>query len=433
MAGKRRRTGVAAWVVVALTAIASPGCVGALDQVDRQAARGTGPDPTAGSRDTRSVHNPACAHCKNYNGHLPPGSGQPGSGLQQAGYPGNGPGVLLDNGAMALLGQGQPGPGPLPRELVMASHPPYTVAPPDILFIDTLRLVPRPPYRLEALEVLLISVADTLPNQPIAGPFSISPEGYINLGFNYGSVFVLGMTLEQARGAIGVKLLETIRDPLSPKDRPRSPQVNIALAQFRGMQQIRGEHLVRPDGTISLGAYGSVYVAGMTLGQVKWVVEKHLSEYLVNPQLSVDVFAYNSKKYYVIVDGAGFGQLVFSFPCTGNETVLDAITSVNGLAPSSSKKRIWLARPSPVHLGCNQVLPVDWNAITQGASTRTNYQLFPGDRVYIQGDCWIAFDNYLSKILAPIERVLGITFLGASTVDAVSGGGGSTRGVVVVP
>src|SRR5262245_34002883 len=52
----------------------------------------------------------------------------------------------------------------LPRELVQTSHPPYTVAPPDILYIDALRLVPRPPYRIEALEILLLNVSDTLPN-----------------------------------------------------------------------------------------------------------------------------------------------------------------------------------------------------------------------------------------------------------------------------
>src|SRR5205823_9510052 len=92
------------------------------------------------------------------------------------------------------------------------------------------------------------------------------------------------------------------------------PQVTVALAQFRGMQQIRGEHLVRPDGTVSLGTYGSVYVAGLSLGQAKCVIEKHLSEYLVNPQISIDVFAYNSKVFYVIFDGGGFGPQIYRLP-----------------------------------------------------------------------------------------------------------------------
>ena len=81
-------------------------------------------------------------------------------------------------------------------------------------------------------------------------------------------------------------------------------------------------------------------------------------------QVAVDVLAYNSKVYFVIFDGGGFGQQVFRLPATGNETVLDAVSLVQGLAPISSKRRIWLARPAPANSGCSQILPVDWNAIT---------------------------------------------------------------------
>jgi len=39
----------------------------------------------------------------------------------------------------------------------------------------------------------------------------------------------------------------------------------------------------------------------MTLPQVKAVVEHHLSTQMHNPQVSVDVLAYNSKKIYEAV------------------------------------------------------------------------------------------------------------------------------------
>jgi polysaccharide export outer membrane protein len=301
-------------------------------------------------------------------------------------------------------------PGPLPRELVPASHPPYTVAPPDILYIDAIRLIPRPPYRVEPLEQLQIQATETLPGQPISGIYTVSPEGTVNLGFTYGSVRVAGLTLDQVQTAIQTHLGKIVRNP----------QVVVSLVQFRGMQQTIGQHLVRQDGTISLGTYGSVYVAGLTLGQLKAVLESHLSKYFLNPVISVDVAAYNSKFYYVITDGGGFGQLVYKFPVTGNETVLDAIANIQGLPPVASKRRIWVARPAPPDRCCYQVLPVDWNAITQGGQTTTNYQLFPGDRVYVAADKLIAFDNWLSKIFAPIERVLGVTLLGASTVRTIT-------------
>jgi protein involved in polysaccharide export with SLBB domain len=215
--------------------------------------------------------------------------------------------------------------------------------------------------------------------------------------------------LEEAQVAIRNHLSRVIRNP----------QVAVALGQSRTIQQVRGEHLVRPDGTIGLGTYGGVYVAGLTLPQAKCAIEKYLSQFILNPEISLDVSAYNSKVYYIIADGAGYGQQVYRFPATGNETVLDAISNIGGLPVVSSKRYIWVARPSPPGHGCYQVLPVDWAAITQGGATETNYQLLPGDRIYVKSDCLIHLDNALAKIISPIERLLGVTLLGAATVDSI--------------
>jgi polysaccharide export outer membrane protein len=340
------------------------------------------------------------------------GNGQPNGGAPPGNFaypPGCGPG-----GPDA-------GPGPIPTEKNPVSHPPYTVAPPDILLIDSARLIPKPPYKIEPMEVLLVQVTDTLPQQPINGPFTVSPEGTINLGYSYGSVRVQGLTIDQIQLAIQKHLGNILRNP----------QVVVALAAFRGMQQTRGEHLVRPDGTISLGTYGCVYVAGMTLGQIKCVVEKHLSEWVVNPQVSVDVYSYNSKFYYVVFDGGGLGEQIYKLPITGNETVLDAIANVQGLPPVSSLWRIWIARPAPCGHPCDQILMVDWQAIVKGGSTCTNYQIFPGDRVYVDADCLIKVDTWLAKALAPVERIMGVILLGTSIYNSVHNTNGTSA--VLVP
>jgi polysaccharide export outer membrane protein len=304
---------------------------------------------------------------------------------------------------------GPPGnEGPIPTELAKVSMPAYVIEPPDILLLDPIRVVPRPPYRLEPFDQLVIGVSNALADQPISGVYVVSPDGVITFGFSYGSVRVVGMTIEEAEQAIRAHLARVLNNP----------QVAIVLREFRGLQQTRGEHLVRPDGTINLGIYGCVYVAGMTISQAKCVIEEHLSQFLYKPQIALDVLAYNSKVYYVIYDGGGYGQQVYRFPITGNETVLDAIGNVTGLPAVSSTKRIWVARPSPANWSCDQVLPVDWRAITQGGSTATNYQLFPGDRIYVKADALVALDNALAKIFSPIERILGITLLGSSTVQS---------------
>jgi len=296
----------------------------------------------------------------------------------------------------------------LPRELEKASLPPYVIEPPDLLTVDALRLVPLPPYHVEPSDALFIRVEGVDPMNPIErGIAQIEPEGTLNLGLSYGRIRVVGMTVDEVKLAIEQHLR---------KDFPKV-EANVSLYQSRAFQYVRGEHLVRMDGTISLGAYGSVYVTGMTLEDAKKSVEAQLAKFLLNPEVSLDVLAYNSKVFYVVTDGAGNGETVVRLPVTGNETVLDALSNVGGLAAQASKKRIWIARPAPANAACgDQILPVDWNAIVQCGKTATNYQLLPGDRIYIKAQPLITFTTMLDRLIAPVERAFGATLLGQETI-----------------
>lgn len=306
----------------------------------------------------------------------------------------------------------------MPRELSKVVLPEYVIEPPDILAIEGIHIVPRPPYQLKSLDVLSVQVTGTLPDAPIAGTYAIEPGGVVNLGLPYGTVRVAGMNVEEAKQAIEQHLAANFL---------KSPQVSVALAQLAAAEQIFGQFLVGPDGTITLGSYGQVQVVGMTLAQAKEHIEQHLSSHLEDPEIALNVFAYNSKSYYIVVQGAGLGDGVYKFPVTGNETVLDAIANIQGLEQVSSKK-IWIARPTrdPSRV---QMLPVDWLAITERATPDTNYQILPGDRVFIAEDRMVAFDTWVAKITSPLERIMGFTLLGTGTATRLSGpvlkGGGN--------
>jgi polysaccharide export outer membrane protein len=295
------------------------------------------------------------------------------------------------------------------KELAKVTLPPYVIEPPDILLVDALRVVPKPPFRIQSFDTLQVIVEGTLLEQPINGLYVVEPGGMLDLGPSYGKVMVGGQSLEEAQDAIFRHLKRVLREP----------QVSLTLAQAAGQQQIAGEHLVGPDGTINLGTYGTVYVTGLTLEQAKAEIEKHLAQHLDAPLVSVDVFSYNSKVYYVVTEGAGFGDQIARFPVTGNETVLDAVSQINGLSRLSSKD-IWIARPAPSGVGCDQILPVDIDAILKGGSTATNYQVLPGDRVFIAQDQWVAFDSIVGKVTAPFERMFGFALLGSSAVQQIN-------------
>lgn len=198
---------------------------------------------------------------------------------------------------------------------------------------------------------------------------------------------------------------------------------------------ISGERLVRPDGKISLGFYGEVYVAGLTIPEVKEKIVLHLRHFISDQMLGliqtdpetgdprtdpktgkikgidpretdrvfVDVTAYNSKFYYVLGDVLVPGKM----PITGNETVLDALQYAQGLLPTAAPQNIRLVRPAPPGACCEQTLPVNLAAITNGGDPTTNYQLMPGDRIIVHRDPIVRFTVFLDRIIAPYQAVIG--------------------------
>lgn len=202
---------------------------------------------------------------------------------------------------------------------------------------------------------------------------------------------------------------------------------------------ISGERLVRPDGKISLGFYGDVYVAGLTIPEVKEKIVLHLRKYLtdeilglfeedpetgrltkqVDPRDSdrvfVDVTAYNSKNYYVLGDVGAPGKL----PITGNETVLDALQYAGGLLPTAAPQNIRLVRPAPPGACCEQLLPVNLAAITSGGDPTTNYQLMPGDRIVVYRDPIVRTTIFIDRMAAPFQTVLQSILQSAFTIRAV--------------
>ncbi len=309
-----------------------------------------------------------------------------------------------------------------PHELAMRPLPDYRIEPPDVIQVEMLKLVPLPPYRAGIFDVLQIR-ANALPDQPIDNYFMVQADGTVNLGPTYGSVHVAGMTIEEMKAALNKWLHQWLIDPA----------VSVELARVSGAQPVTGQYLVAQDGTINLRRYGRVNISGMTVAEAKAAIEKRLANFLLAPEVSIDVVSYKSKTYFVITQGAGLGDSVHRIPITGNETVLDAIGQIHGLSQISDSKKIWIVRPSASDPAKAAVLPVDWQAITRRGETATNYQIFPRDRVYIGEDRLLTATNLLSKKTAPIERAMGVISLATSTVrsiDETPGGAAAVKQLV---
>lgn len=143
--------------------------------------------------------------------------------------------------------------------------------------------------------------------------------------------------------------------------------------------RLPGDQPVLTDGTIQLGKYGCLAVAGRSVDEIERLVRERITsqEKDAGP-ITVRVITRACKVFYVLGEVNSPG----SFTLTGRETVLDAILMAGGLTPRAMHQRIILVRPTPAG-SCRIVLPVCYDDIVQLGDTTTNYQVFPGDRIFV--------------------------------------------------
>ncbi len=158
------------------------------------------------------------------------------------------------------------------------------------------------------------------------------------------------------------------------------PGDELLVEAMNGESEIRlpADQQVAADGSLDLGKFGRIIVTSMTLEQAERLIQQTLSaagqkDVAVNIRLIQPVL-----HYYVVGEVNSPG----SYPLTGFETVLDGIMAAGGLTSRASACDTLLARPtSPC--SCRVTLPVCYRAITQLGDTTTNYQLKPGDRIFV--------------------------------------------------
>jgi polysaccharide biosynthesis/export protein len=153
----------------------------------------------------------------------------------------------------------------------------------------------------------------------------------------------------------------------------------VQPVEFDSPVRMAADQPILPDGAIELGEYGRPVVAGKTVPMIEAEVKAlvKLKEKKDVP-LTVRLIGRQSKVFYVLGEVNAPG----SFPLVGRETVLDGLMAAGGLTRAAQEKKIILVRPSQAE-GCREVLPVCYPQIVQLGDTTTNYQLRPGDRIYV--------------------------------------------------
>ncbi len=99
-------------------------------------------------------------------------------------------------------------------------------------------------------------------------------------------------------------------------------------------------YTVRPDGKLNFPLVGEIDVNGLTVFEFTNLLTKELSEYIINPKITVNVAKLGTTRVFVLgeVKNQGMHEL------TKSHRVLDALGAAGGFTEKSAKKNIYLVR-----------------------------------------------------------------------------------------
>ncbi len=141
-----------------------------------------------------------------------------------------------------------------------------------------------------------------------------------------------------------------------------------------GEPDLSGDFRIASDGTIDFPLVGKVKVEGMNASQLSATLSQQLSRYIKQPDVSVFVKEFNSKKIFVFGEVKNPGTFTYE----QGMNIIQAITLAGGFERLADQNGTFVTR---VVDGKEQRLQVPVKSIGKGDAA--NFPLQPGDIVFV--------------------------------------------------
>lgn len=134
---------------------------------------------------------------------------------------------------------------------------------------------------------------------------------------------------------------------------------------------------VLPDGSITFPLVGRFVAGGKTVDQLRAEMEKKISKYVPEPELTLIIQQVNSMVVYVI----GKVNRPGHFPLTRNIDVMQALSMAGGLNIFADPKDIKIIRKSPDK---TTVMTFNYDSVTEDNYMEGNITLKAGDVIVVK-------------------------------------------------
>ena len=196
---------------------------------------------------------------------------------------------------------------------------------------------------------------------------------------------------------------EAIKYTLGPDD--------VIEIDVRRHPEFSGQYTVTTEGKIEYKFVGDVIVNGLTKVELQARLSEILSEYIIDPEINVQIVAYLSKVYYVVGEVNKPGK----FYMRGNSIeVREALIQSDLPSQSAAMRKCRLI--SPGAKGRDRRRYVNVYELLYGGDLKQNVEMKPGDILYVPS----TIVGKIIKVVSPVTNAVS-SAAGAAAAGAVVG------------
>ena len=146
------------------------------------------------------------------------------------------------------------------------------------------------------------------------------------------------------------------------------PEDQISVFVFQGVE-FTGQHMIRPDGKITINLVGDVQASGMTPEALAKDIREKIKTYVNDPDVTVSVLAVKSKRYSINGEVNKPGE----YPLVVPTRVFQALVNAGGFKDFANQKKITIIHEDNTRDFFN------YKEVLAGKKLDQNIWLRPGD------------------------------------------------------
>ena len=199
------------------------------------------------------------------------------------------------------------------------------------------------------------------------------------------AALALGATLAYSTAAMAAE---------ADKEYVISPRDSIKISVMFH-DDLTGTYVPLSDSTFEYPLIGTVSAPGKTIHELTEEMKQRLSEYIIDPKVTINITAMGGTRVYVFGEAPKQGAFHLS---DRTHNVVDALAAAGGFGFKTSKKRIFLIRDGQQET----IRQIDMKAFLQKGDLSQNIELQEGDILYLTSNKKLTFSNIFGLVTSSL-------------------------------